>query len=260
MFLAIDAGNTNIVFALYQEGERKAVWRCRTVPGMSCDEYASFLKPLFLEEDISFADVRNIWVGSVVPDVQGPLQDLAQHYFSCDAKIIAASDVPMPIAIRQPEEVGVDRLLNALAIKVYYQCPAVIVDFGTATTFDVIDEKGRYCGGAIAPGPHLSMQALYQGAAKLPKVEIKKPSGVIGKDTEMAMQSGLYWGYLSMIEGMLERLSKEMGVTPYVVGTGGLAYLFAEGTELFDFVDPDLTLKGLVRLQAMDQQTARRVA
>src|SRR5690606_6797324 len=145
-------------------------------------------------------------------------------------------------------EMGADRLLHAMAVKHYYQYPAIVVDFGTSTTYDVIDEYGDHCGGTISPGVNLSMAALRQAAAALPKVGVRKTETVIGKDTVHAMQSGLYWGLISSVEGMVARMAKEMGVNPYVIATGGLSPLFASGTDAIDLYDEDLTMKGLIAI------------
>ena len=164
--------------------------------------------------------------------------------------VMVGRDVAPDLVIKlsKPEEVGADRIVNAVAVKTHYKFPAVVVDFGTATTFDVVDAEGAYCGGVIAPGVNLSMSALHQAAAKLPRINIKKPNNVIGKETVEAMQSGIYWGYVSMIEGLVARISKEMGVKPYVIATGGLASLFAQGTSVIEKIDEDLTLKGLIAI------------
>ena len=152
------------------------------------------------------------------------------------------------VKIRKPEEMGADRLLHAMAVKRYYQYPAIVVDFGTSTTYDVIDENGDHCGGTISPGVNLSLAALRQAAAALPKIAIRKTDTVIGKDTVHAMQSGIYWGIISSVEGMIARISKEMNVKPYVLATGGLSPLFADSTDSIDQYDVDLTMKGLIAI------------
>ena len=250
MLLAIDAGNTNIVFAVYDGEVQKQSWRIRTDGGRTEDEYTAWLYPLFQSAGLSFSDIQDAIISSVIPDENRSLRELCQKTFQCDAFIIGSDflDLGLPIRLSKPEEVGADRLVNAVAVLTHYQAPAVIIDFGTATTFDVIDGDGAYCGGVIAPGVNLSMKALHGAAAKLPKVSVKQPDSVIGNDTVSAMQSGLYWGYLSMIEGLIERISKEMGVEPLVLATGGLASLFAEGTDRIQTVDEDLTLKGLLHI------------
>lgn len=250
MLLAVDAGNTNVVFAVYEGTVQRAAWRIRTEGGRTADEYAAWLYPLFLSENLKFKDITAAIVSSVVPDENRNLRQLCTKTFSCEPLIIGQDfvDLDIPIRLHKPEEVGADRLVNAVAVLEHYTVPAIIIDFGTATTFDVVDAKGGYCGGVIAPGVNLSMKALHAAAAKLPKVSVKKPEAVIGKDTVSAMQSGLYWGYLSMIEGLIDRLSSEMKDTPQVIATGGLAPLFAGGTDKIHNVDEDLILKGLVHI------------
>ncbi len=250
MLLAIDAGNTNIVFAVYDgEGQRKS-WRIRTESGRTSDEYAAWLYPLFMAEGLSFSDVNDAIISSVIPDENRNLRALCRDVFGCEAHIINGDtgDLGIEIKLSKPEEIGADRLVNAVAVRAHYKAPVIVIDFGTATTFDVMDESGAYCGGVIAPGVNLSVQALREAAAKLPKISVKATDNVIGKDTVSAMQSGLYFGYISMIEGLINRLSTEMQATPMIIATGGLAGLFAGGTPLIDVVDEDLTLKGLVHI------------
>lgn len=250
MLLAIDAGNTNIVFAVYDGQAQKCVWRIRTVSGRTEDEYAAWLYPLFTAADLSFDQVGRAIISSVVPDENRALRELCRKVFDCKAVIIGTDikDLGITVKLNQPDEVGADRLVNAVAVLEHYQSPAIVIDFGTATTFDVIDEAGAYRGGVIAPGVNLSMKALHDAAAKLPKVSIKQPLSVIGADTVSAIQSGLYYGYISMIEGLITRMSEEMEQKPFVLATGGLAQLFADGLPLIDRVDEDLTLKGLVHI------------
>ncbi len=248
MLLAIDAGNTNVVFAVYDGDKRLQAWRCKTDSARTADEYASWLYPLFQAANLNFADVKETIISSVVPDANFNLRRLCEKTFMCPAVMVGQDgmDLGLTIKMNKPEEVGADRLVNAIAVVQYHRYPAIVVDFGTATTFDVIDKDGAYCGGVIAPGVNLSMNALHQAAAKLPKVGIKKPDSVIGRDTFGAMQAGIYWGYVGLVEGLIVRISTEMGVKPFVVATGGLASLFAGGTDSIDEIDEDLTLRGLV--------------
>lgn len=248
MLLAIDAGNTNTVFALYDGDALKGVWRCRTEGARTADEYAAWLYQVFTMDGFCFADVKASVIGSVVPDANFNLLTLCRKRFSCEPLIVSAQTVPIKINLPRPEEVGADRLINAYAAVRDYGSPAIIIDFGTATTFDVVDEQGAYAGGAIAPGPNLSMEALQHAAAKLPRVTIKKPAAVIGTGTVSAMQSGIYWGYVGLIEGLLSRLSAEMKAKPFVIATGGLAGLFAADLPAVNKVDEDLTLRGLYLL------------
>ena len=248
MLLAIEAGNTNVVFALYDGKNILHSWRCKTDGGRTADEYASWLYPLFLKADLDFTDVDNAIVSSVVADANFNLQRLCERHFNCKPIMVGQNNIQLDIKvkIKKPEEMGADRLLHAMAVKHCYKYPAIVVDFGTSTTYDVIDENGDHCGGTISPGVNLSMAALRQAAAALPKIAIRKTETVIGKDTVHAMQSGLYWGIISSVEGMIARLSAEMGVKPFVIATGGLSPLFADGTAVIDKHDEDLTMKGLI--------------
>lgn len=254
MFLAIDCGNTNTVFALYKNGVEggHVTWLCRTDSARTADEYASWLMPLFSDAGFGFADISETLISSVVPDANFNLKTLCLNYFNTEPRFVGTRDVHPGIEIDmpKPEEVGADRLVNAVAVKKRYTLPCIVVDFGTATTFDVVNQAGAYCGGVIAPGINLSLDALHRAAAKLPKVDIKKPRSIIGKDTVGAMQSGLYWGYVSLIEGIIARISDELGQKPTIVATGGLAPVFANGTTVIDHVDSDLTLDGLRLIQA----------
>lgn len=248
MLLAIEAGNTNVVFALYDGKNIVHSWRCKTDGGRTADEYASWLYPLFLQNDLSFKDVKDAIISSVVADANFNLLRLCEKYFAHKPIFVGQDDIKLPIKIniKKPEEMGADRLLHAMAVRAHYKYPAIVVDFGTSTTYDVIDEHGDHCGGIISPGVNLSLAALRQAAAALPKIAIRKTETVIGKDTVHAMQSGIYWGVISSVEGMITRLMGEMGVKPYVIATGGLSPLFAGGTPIIDCHDEDLTMKGLI--------------
>lgn len=248
MLLAIDAGNTNIVFAVYEGEALRRVWRCKTDSGRTADEYAAWLCQLFAREGLECAQVGDAVLSSVVPDANFHLIRLCRDLFRCDPLVVSHKTVDLKIGLEKPSETGADRLVNAVAAIAFYRTPAVVVDFGTATTFDVIDADGTYRGGVIAPGVNLSMAALHQAAAKLPRIGIARTERVIGNDTVSAMQSGIYWGYLAMIEGLLSRIAGEMGEKPFVIATGGLAALFGSTADSIDKVDPDLTLRGLLRI------------
>ena len=248
MLLAIEAGNTNVVFALYDGKNIIHSWRCKTDGGRTADEYASWLYPLFLQNNLTFSDVKDAIISSVVADTNFNLLRLCEKHFSQKPIFVGQDDIKLPIKIniKKPEEMGADRLLHAMAVRAHYKYPAIVVDFGTSTTYDVIDDHGDHCGGIISPGVNLSLAALRQAAAALPKIAIRKTDTVIGKDTVHAMQSGIYWGVISSVEGMITRLMNEMGVKPYVIATGGLSPLFADGTKMIDKYDEDLTMKGLI--------------
>ncbi|MFA5592153.1 MAG: type III pantothenate kinase [Micavibrio sp.] len=258
--MAIDAGNTNIVFALHDGDKVLHSWRCMTEAGRTADEYASWLYPLFATEGLDFGVIDAAIISSVVPDANFNLRRLCEKNFNAAVSMVNHVLVGegLQIKINKPEELGADRIVNALAVKNCYRYPAIVVDFGTATTFDIVDESGAYCGGIIAPGINLSVAALHQAAAKLPKIAIKKPSRVVGGDTVEAMHSGVYWGYVSMIEGIVKRVSEEMNMKPFVLATGGLAGLIAQGTAIIEAVDGDLTLKGLMLIHK--QQAKKRAA
>ena len=249
MLLAVDAGNTNIVFALVERGDIRARWRIATDPRRTADEYSVWLYQLLELEGLSKADVDAVIIGTVVPRATHNLEVLASKYFGVEALIAGQGSAGWPIAldVDEPHNVGADRALNAIAAHAKYDGDLVVVDFGTATTFDVVGADGAYRGGIIAPGINLSIDALVTAAANLPRLAIVAPDGddVIGRTTESQMLIGIYWGYVAMMEGLLDRLRKEIGRPVTVVGTGGLADLFDKRTQVFDAVEPDLTIQGL---------------
>ncbi|APH57100.1 Pantothenate kinase [Granulibacter bethesdensis] len=255
MLLVIDAGNTNIVFAVHDEKGWRGTWRIATDHQRTSDEYAVWLLTLLTHARLTPADVHAAVIGTVVPAALYHLRRLCRDWFEVEPLVARASlDWGFDIQVDHPEEVGADRLLNAMAAHQTYGGPLVVIDFGTATTFDVVDKRGAYCGGVIAPGINLSLEALHQAAARLPRIGIGRPQSVIGKGTVAAMQSGIYWGYIGMIEGMTARIESEFGAPLKVVATGGLAPLFSEGTQVISRIDPDLTLEGL-RLLALRNPT-----
>jgi type III pantothenate kinase len=249
MLLAIDAGNTNIVFALVKAREIRARWRIATDPRRTADEYVVWLRELLELEGYTSLDVDAVMIGTVVPRATHNLQVLASKYFGVEALIAGQGEASWPIALEvdEPQNVGADRALNAIAAHAKYEGDLIIVDFGTATTFDVVGPDGAYKGGIIAPGINLSIDALVNAAAKLPRIGIEAPNddSVIGRTTESQMLIGIYWGYVAMMEGLVARLKKEIGAAATVIGTGGLAALFHEKTQVFDAVEPDLTIQGL---------------
>ncbi len=259
MLLAIEAGNTNVVFALYDGKEILHSWRCKTDAARTADEYASWLYPLFLKADLDFKHIKETIVSSVVADANFNIKRLCEKHFKCTPIVVGEDDIALDIQIKikKPEEMGADRKLHAMAVKHYYKYPAIVVDFGTSTTYDVIDANGDHCGGTLSPGVNLSLAALRQAAAALPKISIRKTETVIGKDTVHAMQSGMYWGIVSSVEGMIARISKEMGVKPFVIATGGLSSLFADGTDSIDLHDEDLTMKGLIATHDLLRKKAK---
>ena len=254
LLLAIDVGNTNTVFALYRERHALGQWRISTIRERTADEYAAALTQLMTLKGYSHGDVGAAVISSVVPQALTPLKSMCREFFSCTARVVGDDlAVTIPVVVDNPREVGADRLVNAVAAHTRYQGPLIVVDFGTATTFDVIDEEGRYCGGVIATGINLSLEALHRAAAKLPRVAVERPDRVIGTSTVSAMQSGVFWGYVSMIEGIVARIRSEFGAEMKVIATGGLAGLFAGATDVIEHVDRDLTMAGLVELYYADR-------
>lgn len=250
MLLAIDAGNTNIVFALCDGDEIKARWRIATDPRRTADEYAVWLKQLLSLEKVKFKHVDAVIIGTVVPRALHNLSLLARRYFKVEPLVAGhgAAAWPMTLDVPEPDTLGADRGLNIIAAHAEHEGDIVVIDFGTATTFDVADYTGAYKGGVIAPGINLSLDALTGKTAQLPKIAIEKPDddSVIGTTTHSQMLIGVYWGYVAMIEGLLDRTKKEIGRPVTVIGTGGLSALFPEG--MFDAIDFDLTIKGLMML------------
>src|SRR3546814_301790 len=250
MLLAIDAGNTNVVFALVEGDEIRQRWRIATDPRRTWDEYAVWLCQLLGIAGLDRSVIDSVVIATVVPRALHNLEVLASKYFGQQPVIVGTPgvDLGMRIDLPAPEEVGADRIVNALAAHHLYGGDLVVVDFGTATTFDVVDFAGAYKGGIIAPGINLSLDALAAAAARLPKIVIEAPEHgqpVIGRTTVDAMHSGVYWGYIGLIEGLIGRIRAEVGRPAKVVATGGLALLFEKHTAIFDHVDGDLTIKGL---------------
>ncbi len=254
MLLAVDVGNTNVVFALFDGGEIKARWRIATDPRRTGDEYAVWLLQLMAIESIDRTQVKQIIIGSVVPRAIHNLTVLSEKYFGVTPLIAGqgAADWGILVDVDEPRSLGADRALNAIAAHEKYGGDLIVVDFGTATTFDAIDSKGAYKGGSIAPGINLSLDALVNNTAKLPRIAIRNPgnNNVIGRNTEDQMLIGVFWGYVAMMEGLIARMREQIGRPAKVVATGGLAILFDEHTGIFDAVDADLTLEGLAILAA----------
>lgn len=247
MLLAIDAGNTNVVFALFDGERQTGAWRIATNTNRTADEYAVFLKTLMQGAGIEPKSVKAAILGSVVPDANFNLRKLCRDHFGCEPLMVGAPDVAIGIKAKldRPEEVGADRLVNAVAGIAAHKPPLLLIDFGTATTFDVVDAHGDYCGGAIAPGINLSLQALHMAAAKLPSVAVARPAKVIGTGTVSAIQSGIFWGYVGLIDGLITRIRSEFGQPMTVIATGGLASLFMDAIPAIQHLDQDMTLRGL---------------
>lgn len=251
MLLVVDAGNTNIVFAVHDGHEWRGTWRIATDAQRTSDEYAVWLLSLLQLTGLRREQVDAAVIGTVVPAALYHLRRLCRDWFAVEPLVARATlDWGFAIKVDNPEEVGADRLLNALAGHRNHGGPLAVVDFGTATTFDIVDADGAYLGGIIAPGVNLSIEALHRAAARLPRIGIGRPQAVIGRNTVAAMQSGIYWGYVAMIEGLAARVRAEYGMPLKVIATGGLAPLVAEGTTIISHIDPDLTLDGLRLLAA----------
>ena len=259
MLLAVDAGNTNIVFAICDGDRIVAQWRAATKTSRTADEYAVWLAGLLQIHDMTFSDIDEAIIATVVPAALFDLRNLCRQYLRCEPMIIGAPDITLGIGVNadRPKAVGADRLLNAVAAHDRYKGALIVVDFGTATNFDIVAENGDYEGGVIAPGVNLSMEALHQAAALLPRIAIARPQTVIGTDTVPAMQSGIYWGYVSLIEGLIARIKTEYAKPMTVIATGGLAALFHKQIASIDHVDPDLTIRGLALVHKRNAGMAR---
>lgn len=247
MLLAIDAGNTNTLFAIYDGEQVRAQWRAETSASRTADEYLVWLTQLMALEDLAPKDINGAIIATVVPQALFPLRQLCEKYFCSHPMVVGDMAVGLGIDLNvdRPSAVGADRIVNAIAAHEDYKGALIVIDFGTATTFDIIAENGDYEGGIIAPGVNLSLEALNLAAAKLPRIAVERPQSVIGKDTVPAMQSGVYWGYVSLIEGLVNRIKNEYEKPMTVIATGGLANLFRHNTLCIDHVDSDLTIRGL---------------
>jgi type III pantothenate kinase len=247
--LAIEQGNTNSLFAIH-DGERWiAQWRSATEPNRTADEYAVWLSQLMAMQRVELGLLNACIISSVVPQSIFNLRNLSRRYLHVEPLIVGENtELGIPVRISNPSEAGSDRLVNALGAHVLYPGPLVIVDSGTATTFDVVAGDGGFEGGVIAPGIHLSMEALHAAAAKLPRVALQRPRRVVGTDTVGAMQSGVFWGHIALIEGMIARIKAERNEAMMVVATGGVASLFHGATTAIDHFDPDLTIRGLLEV------------
>ena len=247
MLLAIDLGNTNTVFGVYDTNDKLVMnWRLSTQKERTVDEYGILLRNLFALEKIDAKRIRRVIIASVVPPLDSVLRGVCERYFSLKPLFIEPGvKTGMPVLYDNPAEVGADRIVNAVAAVEKYGAPCIVVDFGTATTFDCVSPKAQYMGGVICPGIGISADALFERTARLPRVDIRKPARVIGSNTVGSLQSGLYYGYLGLVDGILENLLKEMGEKTKVIATGGLAPLIGPASKHIATVDDLLTLEGL---------------
>jgi type III pantothenate kinase len=254
MLLAIEQGNTNTLFAVH-DGERwTAQWRTATNASRTADEYAVWLSQLLQMAGLQLGVFNGCIISSVVPQSIFNLRNLARRYLHVEPLVIGENaELGIGVRIDKPSEAGADRLVNAIGAHVAYPGDLIVIDSGTATTFDVVASDGAFEGGVIAPGINLSMEALHTAAAKLPRVAIQKPQRVVGTDTVGAMQSGVFWGYIAMIEGLTARIKAERGTPMTVVATGGVASLFHGATLSVDHFDPDLTIRGMLEIWRRNQ-------
>ena len=258
MLLAIDVGNTHIHLGVYQGDRLADSWRVRTVRERTGDEHAVLVSALLRMAELTLKDLGAVAISNVVPPLAPALRHLAREYVGVEPEFVGETLRPaIPIRYNPPSAVGADRLVDAVAVLARYGAPAVVADFGTATTFDAISAEGEYLGGAIAPGIGIALDALFRTAAHLPRIEMTRPRSVIGRTTVESMQSGAYYGFVGQVEGMARRLRAELGPGTKVIATGGLAELIAAGTDAIDHVDPLLTLDGL-RILWETHQTMER--
>ena len=259
MIFVFDVGNTNIVLGVYKGDELKYHWRIETNRNRTDDEYGMVIKSLFNHSGLSFAAIDGIIISSVVPPIMFALERMCQKYFHVKPLVVGPGvKTGLDIKYENPREVGADRIVNAVAAIHEYGSPLIIVDFGTATTYCYINEHRQYMGGAIAPGINISTEALYSKAAKLPRIEITRPEGVIGKNTVSAMQAGIVYGYVGQVEGIVKRMTEQSVKKPSVIATGGLAAMIAQESNIIDIVDPFLTLKGLQLIYKRNVDMLRR--
>jgi len=250
MLIAIDVGNTNSVIALFDGDNVAAQWRSSTSTTRTADEYAVWLSQLMSLAGFKLEDITECVISTVVPQSLFHFRNLSRRYFNTEPFVIGHDNIPgVEVRIDKPAEVGADRLVNAVGAFTAHGGPLVVVDSGTATNFDIVGKDGGFEGGVIAPGINLSMQALHDAAARLPRIAIERPAKIIGTDTVGAMQAGVFWGYVSLIEGLLARIKAEYGKPMKVVATGGIASLYEGATDAIDIFDADLTIRGLLEIQ-----------
>ena len=250
MLLAIDTGNTNTLFAIHDGKEWIVEWRIATNATRTADEYAVWFHQLLVMQGLSFQDISECVISTVVPQSLFNMRNLSRRHLNVDPIIIGEEGVKIGIGIRNvnPKEVGADRLVTALGAMKRYKGNLIIIDSGTATTFDVISEDGYFEGGIISPGINLSVKALHEAAAQLPRIEIRRPENVVGHSTVSAMQSGIFWGYIGLIDGLVERVIEEENRSFTVIGTGGVASLFEGASRTIEHYDSNLTIDGLLEI------------
>ncbi|WP_010094836.1 type III pantothenate kinase [Ornithinibacillus scapharcae] len=255
MLFVLDVGNTNTVLGVFEQEKLKYHWRIKTDRYKTEDEYGMLIKSLFNFNGIELTDISGVIISSVVPPIMFSLERMCKRYFMMEPIIVGKDTVEtkLKMCYPNPKEIGADRIVNAVGAIKEYQAPLVVIDFGTATTYCYINDAEEYCGGIISPGINISMEALYQRASKLPKIEIEAPASIVGKSTVEAMQSGVFYGYIGQVDGIVTRIKKNFRTNPTVIATGGLASLIGDASETIDHVDPYLTLKGLYEIYHMNQ-------
>ncbi len=259
VIFVFDVGNTNIVLGVYNNEELIHHWRIETNRNKTEDEYGMMIKDLFDHVHLPFSEINGIIISSVVPPIMFSLERMCQKYFHVKPLVVGPGmKTGLDIKYENPREVGADRIVNAVAAIHEYGSPLIIVDFGTATTYCYVNEHNQYMGGAIAPGIGISTEALYSKAAKLPRIEISRPEDIIGKNTVAAMQSGILFGYVGQVEGIVQRMKAQSNEKPTVVATGGLATLISQESTCIDVVDPFLTLKGLQLIYKRNMESLRK--
>ncbi len=245
MLLTIDLGNTNTVFGVYDSGELTHSWRLSTYRQRTADEHVMLLRNLFSIKNIDVSAVNSVIVASVVPPLDPIFGEVSRRSFGVDATFVTAENAGIRILYNDPSEVGADRIVDAVAVLDRYRIPAIVVDLGTATTFDAITAEGEYLGGLISPGIEVSAAALIDQAARLPRIDIQKPQELIGRSTVASLQSGFFWGYVSLVDGVIDRMKDELGRETSVIATGGMATLIEAESRWIETTDPNLTLHGL---------------
>jgi len=241
MLLAIDIGNTTILFGVYKKDELKGYWRIATDKGKTSDEYGEIISSIIRDK----GDISAVIISCVVPQLAPVISQMVKDYFGIEAQFVKGTNIKFPILYDNPKEVGADRVVNAIAAVRLYGAPVIVVDFGTATTFDVVSKNGEYLGGAIAPGIEISIEALWTKTALLPKVEVVKPKSVIGKNTIESMQAGIFYGFVGQVDEIIMKIKEELELEPKIIATGGLAELISSESRYIQLVNPLLTLQGL---------------
>ena len=260
MLLAINANNTNVKFGLFDGRRMVGDWRIRTESGRTADEYMVWLSQLLALAGLDHKSITETIIATVVPQTLFHLRMFCERHLNAPPLVIGEGDVDLGIRILmdKPNEVGADRLANVVGGHLLYPEPLVVVDFGTATSFDIADGEGNFIGGIISPGINLSLEALHMATAKLPRIALEPASRVVGKDTLGAMQSGVYWGYVGLIEGLVQRIAKEFGAPFTTIATGGLAPLFIGATPVIAHLEPEITMRGLVEIHRLNRARASR--